>query len=49
MTTQELNNQINNYKSNSNVFTLTDLMKKVGSANLCNKAKAIWNDFIETI
>jgi multidrug efflux pump subunit AcrB len=49
MTTLKLNNEIKIYKSNSNVFTLTDLMKKVGNAKLCNKAKLIWNEFIETI
>ena len=49
MKTLELTTAINNYKLNSNVFTLNALMKKVGTSNLCNKGKQIWSDFLETL
>jgi hypothetical protein len=49
MTTLKLISEIENYKNNSNVFTLNTLMKKVSNVNLCQKAKNIWNDFLNSL
>jgi hypothetical protein len=49
MTTLKLIFEIENYKNNSNVFTLNTLMKNVSNANLCQKAKNIWNDFLKSL
>ena len=49
MTTLTLISEIKNYKNNSNVFTLNTLMKKVSNVNMCQKAKNIWNDFLNSL
>lgn len=49
MTTAKLILEIETYKNDSNVFTLNALMKKVSNANLCQKAKNIWNDFLNSL